>query len=249
MTGLLLVDLFEERAKAAPDAVALALDDATVRVGPTALAHSERQTSYTYETLNLLAEELSLYIIDGINASSIAAPVGGTDAANATSLVSVLMDRDVGIIVAMLATLKASAAYVPVDPAFPPDRQSYIFEHSQCQLLIADEECYATAAGLGVTFPPTIIVSRRTGKIVGQNYSSHRGARQSGIEKSIITSMEPPDTGLVSESRSEIREMKVQRRVQRDLRPNGGLAYVLYTSGSTGELTTQAPNANRKPCG
>ena len=40
--------------------------------------------------------------------------------------VALLSDRSVDGYVGMLAVLKARAAYVPLDPAFPPDRLSYI---------------------------------------------------------------------------------------------------------------------------
>ena len=55
-----------------------------------------------------------------------------------TPLVAVMMTRSVGFITTILGILKFGAAYVPVDPAFPPDRQSYIFSHSKCQLLVAE---------------------------------------------------------------------------------------------------------------
>ncbi|MFJ5034440.1 amino acid adenylation domain-containing protein [Streptomyces sp. NPDC088560] len=42
------------------------------------------------------------------------------------SLVAVLMERSVEMVVALLAVLKAGAAYLPVDPEYPPERIGYM---------------------------------------------------------------------------------------------------------------------------
>ena len=76
------------------------------------------------------------------------------------------MKRNIGFIVTIFGILKAGAAYVPVDPAFPTDRQSYMFSHSQCQLLIADKESFTFATELGAQLPSEyIIVDSTTGTI------------------------------------------------------------------------------------
>ena len=38
-----------------------------------------------------------------------------------------------------IGILKAGAAYVPVDPSFPEDRQLHILSHSRCQVVIVEE--------------------------------------------------------------------------------------------------------------
>lgn len=40
--------------------------------------------------------------------------------------VAVMMDRSADLIVALLATVKAGAAYVPIDPAYPADRIAFM---------------------------------------------------------------------------------------------------------------------------
>ena len=82
-----------------------------------------------------------------------------------TPLVAVMMSRDVGFIATILGILKSGAAYVPIDPAFPSDRQSYIISHSQCKILIADQDCYASAVKMGVTISKYFIVDSRSGQI------------------------------------------------------------------------------------
>lgn len=52
--------------------------------------------------------------------------------------VGILAQRRVETIVNMLGVLKAGAAYVPIDPDHPPDRQTYILDNSSCKLLLED---------------------------------------------------------------------------------------------------------------
>lgn len=126
---------------------------------------------------------------------------------NNTSLVTVMMGRSFAFVVAMLGILKAGAAYVPVDPSFPPERQRYIFSHSKCWVLIVDEESFDSAVALGVELPQLIKVDSN-GNI---------------IEVTI-----PNIIHAITDSHDDI---KAFRRNNADNR----LAYVLYTSGSTGK--------------
>ena len=45
------------------------------------------------------------------------------------TFVAILLERGVDFITAMLATFKAGAAYVPVDPNYPPDRVEYLLSN------------------------------------------------------------------------------------------------------------------------
>lgn len=54
------------------------------------------------------------------------------------ALVGVCMERSVHLVIALLATLKAGAAYVPLDPAFPADRLSFLLDDARPTLLLAD---------------------------------------------------------------------------------------------------------------
>lgn len=122
-----------------------------------------------------------------------------------------MMDRRMPLVAAMLAVLKCGAAYVPVDPSFPPDRSTHIFAHSQCALLLADEQSFAAALSLGVQLPPSIVLHSDTGAVV----SSH-GTVQAPLELApLAVDME-------------------DARCRAERREGGGAMYVLYTSGSTG---------------
>ncbi len=91
-----LPELFQRQAARTPDAPAV--------------IHGGTQVSYA--ELNTRANQLARHLV-----SLGAAP---------ERLIAVAMDRSPELIVAMLAVLKTGAAYLPVDPAYPPDRIEYM---------------------------------------------------------------------------------------------------------------------------
>ncbi|RZT39144.1 non-ribosomal peptide synthetase [Cupriavidus agavae] len=52
--------------------------------------------------------------------------------------VGIALSRSPDIIVALLAVMRAGAAYVPFDPAYPRDRLAYLFEDSAIRLLVTE---------------------------------------------------------------------------------------------------------------
>jgi amino acid adenylation domain-containing protein len=54
------------------------------------------------------------------------------------SLVALRLPRSPELVVALLGALKAGAAYVPVDPAYPPERIRYLLEDSGAALVLED---------------------------------------------------------------------------------------------------------------
>ena len=117
---------FEEFVERTPAAVALVLEDGR---------------SYSYRVLddlaNAVGEKVAAACVPAVNADD-------------TPLVGVMVTRGVALVVGILGCLKAGAAYVPVDPAFPPDRQTYIFDQAQCHCLLTDAACLDQAIALGV---------------------------------------------------------------------------------------------------
>ncbi|GGH14292.1 non-ribosomal peptide synthetase [Mucilaginibacter phyllosphaerae] len=56
------------------------------------------------------------------------------------SYVGIYCERGVEMVIAMLAVLKAGAAYVPLDPSYPEGRLSYIAEHSRLKTILVSSE-------------------------------------------------------------------------------------------------------------
>ncbi len=80
----------------------------------------------SYETLDREANRLARSLLDlGVRAE---VPVG------------ILLERSSALIVAVLATLKAGGAFVPLDPDYPPQRLEYLLEASEAKLVIGDSK-------------------------------------------------------------------------------------------------------------
>ncbi|MCY8725710.1 amino acid adenylation domain-containing protein, partial [Bacillus inaquosorum] len=59
------------------------------------------------------------------------------------SIVGVLSERSPEMLIAVLAVLKAGGAYLPLDPAYPKERLSYMLKDSGAALLLAQPGCSA----------------------------------------------------------------------------------------------------------
>ncbi len=56
------------------------------------------------------------------------------------ALVPVWLDRSLAWLIAVTAILKAGAAYVPIDPNYPPNRVAYMLADTRASLLITDQQ-------------------------------------------------------------------------------------------------------------
>lgn len=186
MSSESVVDLFEAASRAFPSSAALVL---------------ESGESLSYRELDAATTALALGIAPHLHPAS----PGEVDLTS-TPLVCVMMHRHAALVACFLAVLKCGAAYVPVDPSFPPERQAYIFGQSKCALLVTDEACFEAAKQLGVSMPSTIVVSSTTAQIVA------------------------PVNGQLASVKTLVEMRGYSKR-----REGGGLMYVLYTSGSTGK--------------
>jgi amino acid adenylation domain-containing protein len=106
--------LFEEQVARTPDAIALVFNDHEL----------------SYAALNELA--------DGLAARLRARGAGGPD-----TLVALCAERSLEMVAGLLGILKAGAAYVPLDPAFPSERLAFMLEDSGATVLVTQRHLQA----------------------------------------------------------------------------------------------------------
>lgn len=106
-----IVQLFEEQVLKDPNQTALLFEE----------------VEYSYETLNERSNQMASYLRSNYKI-------------NSGDLVALKLERDEWMIVSMLGILKSGAAYVPVDPGYPPKRIDYMISDSRCKLLIDEAE-------------------------------------------------------------------------------------------------------------
>jgi amino acid adenylation domain-containing protein len=106
--------------------------------------------------------------------------------------VALCLERSLDLVIAMLAIVKAGAAYLPLDPSHPPERLRFMLGDAQVGVLLTDGRQSARMPPGSV---PTIVCLDAEHEAIG-------GA-----------SSEPLSSGVLA----------------------GDLAYVMYTSGSTGQ--------------
>ncbi|HEX6904704.1 MAG TPA: amino acid adenylation domain-containing protein [Thermoanaerobaculia bacterium] len=107
--GVCVHQLFEERARLAPDDPALIADDGTV----------------SFASLDARANRLARHLL----------ALGLAPEAR----VAVCLERSPELFAALLAILKAGGAYLPLDPDYPPERMRQIVEDAGAVLLVSRE--------------------------------------------------------------------------------------------------------------
>ena len=71
-------------------------------------------------------------------------------------VVGICLERSFEMFVAVLAVLKAGGAYLPLDPAYPPDRLQYMLEESGTKLVLTRDE---PRERLAIRFPQVVWLS------------------------------------------------------------------------------------------
>ncbi len=106
--------LFEEQVELWPDDIAVIYDN----------GNETQQLSYT--ELNQHSNQLAHYLQS--------LEVGPE------SIIGICVDRSLDMIIAMLAVLKAGGAYLPLDPAYPPERLDYMLTDAQVAILLTHSQ-------------------------------------------------------------------------------------------------------------
>lgn len=114
-------ELIAVRAASQPDRIAVVQGDARI----------------SYADLERRANGLARHLVDR--------------GAGADSVVMVHLERSIDAVVGLLATWKAGAAYLPVDPGLPDSRVEAFVKETDCTIVITDERDVARFADLPVT--------------------------------------------------------------------------------------------------
>ena len=89
----------------------------------------------TYAELNERANRLAHYLVGlGVGRGS---------------LVAVSLERSLELVVAIYGTVKAGAAYVPVDPGYPAERVAFLLEDAQAAVILTQSALAERLAGPG----------------------------------------------------------------------------------------------------
>jgi amino acid adenylation domain-containing protein len=145
--------------------------------------------------------------------------------------VAVLAPKSAASVVAIYGALKAGACYVPLDPKAPEARLGYVLRDSAAAVIVADEARLPQAAALARGVP------RLRGVVTAAALPGGRGGSNSScaIDVALATadapSMSSPGASLVpwtAVAAESDEPLAGERVIETDL------AYILYTSGSTG---------------
>ncbi len=131
--------------------------------------------------------------------------------------VGVLAPKSAASVIAVYGALKAGACYVPLDPKAPSGRLSHIVQDCGATVIVADEARTSQAATLADAFPrqPGVITVGVPGRQEPEEAASVPAQGAGSV----------PWTAVAEESGGLLAG---ERAIETDL------AYILYTSGSTG---------------
>ena len=109
-----IVDIFEEKAAAYPNAIAVTIDG----------------KSMTYKVLNEKANQLAGYLkAKGVGPET---------------MVGMCINRSFEMIIGIMGILKAGGAYVPIDPEYPADRINFILNDIKSPIVLVSTKSSAT---------------------------------------------------------------------------------------------------------
>ena len=107
-------------------------EQARVNSAKSALIAGEEK--FSYQELDHRANQLASFLL--------------SQGVGPEALVGVLLDRKPQMLIALLAVLKAGAAYVPLDPAYPAERIGYIVEDAEISILLSSKRLQHAATGV-----------------------------------------------------------------------------------------------------
>ena len=105
-----IIQLFENQVKKTPNNCAIVFENKFL----------------TFNELNKKANSLAFYLRN-------------KEQIRANDLVSIMCNRSLEMIIAILAVLKSGGAYVPIDPTYPKDRIDYMLKNSKSKVLLTQK--------------------------------------------------------------------------------------------------------------
>lgn len=124
-----LATLFTRCAAAHPDAIALIIEQESLSEEQDNASFVRPGKSISYAELDARSSQLARHLIE--------------NGARPDQIIAILLNRSVDMIVAMLAVLKSGAAYLPIDPDFPPARIAFMLTDSQSISVITTQALYS----------------------------------------------------------------------------------------------------------
>ncbi len=106
-----LHSFFERQVLLTPDSVALLMDDHVV----------------SYRQLNERSNQVAHFLL--------------SQSAQPETCIPICLERGADMVAGILGILKAGAAYVPIDPAYPAERIQYMLEDSAAKLVLSNKKC------------------------------------------------------------------------------------------------------------
>ena len=106
-----VIDLFEEQVNKNPDNIAVYFEGKTL----------------TYKKLNETANQIAHFIVNQY-------------APKANDRIALIMERSEAMLTMIIAILKTGAAYVPIDPEYPNERQKFMVKDSEAIAIITDQD-------------------------------------------------------------------------------------------------------------
>jgi amino acid adenylation domain-containing protein len=110
----------------------------------------EQQVERTPQAIALIGETASLSYFELNEKANQLAHFLKNSGVKQGDRVAVSLHRSLEVIVGLLAILKAGAAYVPVDPAYPASRLSFLIEDSQARVLLTQRSIESELPKLAV---------------------------------------------------------------------------------------------------
>jgi amino acid adenylation domain-containing protein len=154
-----------DTARSYPDDTAYELFEQQAARTPDAIAVSDSNRTLTYAALNARANQLAHYL--------------RAKGAGVGVLVGIGMERSTDLEVAVLAVMKSGAAYVPLDPAYPPPRLAHMIADAPVPLLLTTASLLDLWSSVGPSCE-TICMDRDANAIAFSNEENLTASARAG---------------------------------------------------------------------